>query len=360
MGIQQLQKTIEAKERLLNEKDKQIQEKQHVIAVRDQTLEKSQRELQKTLEQLQMSQQLVSELQEILQEKDKTISDLQQTISTQERKIQQLGQENPASRDFPKQQPITAPQGAPQKDISKMRWMGGKNAPVGMTRGAAVMQGNTAYFRPAFSHTLYSYNKEEQWSQLPDNPFSKYGLAVIDDLLTSVGGVNNDQLTSILLSLTVESGTKIWVKAFPSMPTPRSTAACVTTGSTLIVVGGQGVDCCLDRVEVMSTENKQWTTVSSLPQPLALLSGAVCGDTLFLAGGFKHGPRTSKSVFTCSLADLFTPTLSKQTLSPSHNVWKEICSTPVGQSTLVSFGGSILAIGGRDESDKSTSKVNRH
>ena len=242
-----------------------------------------------------------------------------------------------------------------------MRWIGGKNAPVGMTRGAALVQGNTAYFRPAFSRTLYSYSMEEQWSQLPDNPFSKYGLAVIDGLPTSVGGVNNNQLTNMLLSLTVESGTKIWVKAFPSMPTPRSTAACVTTGSTLIVVGGQGVDCCLDRVEVMSTENKQWTTVSSLPQPLALLSGAVCGGTLFLAGGSKkHGPRTSRSVFTCSLADLFTPTLSKQTLSPSHNVWKEICSTPVGQSTLVSFGGSILAIGGRDESDKSTSKVYRY
>ena len=258
-----------------------------------------------------------------------------------------MEQERPASRDLPQQQPVTDPQGAVQKDISKMRWMGGKiNAPVGMTRGAAVVEGNTAYFRPAFSRTLYSYNKEEQWSQLPDNPFSKYGLAVIDGLLTSVGGVNNDQLTNILLSLAVESGTKMWVKAFPSMPTPRSTAACVTTGSTLIVVGGQGVDCCLDRVEVMSTENKQWTTVSSLPQPLALLSGAVCGDTLFIAGGFKHGPRTSKSVFTCSLADLFTQTLSggsnmQQTLSPSHNVWKEICRTPVGQSTLVSFGGSI-------------------
>ena len=32
----------------------------------------------------------------------------------------------------------------------------------------------------------------------------------------------------------------------------------------------------------------------------------------------------------------------------------------MGQSTLVSFGGCILAIGGRDESDKSTSKVYRY
>ena len=151
-GSNNSRKQCEAKERLLYEKDRQIQEKQHVIAVRDQTLEKSQRELQKMLEQLQMSQQLVSELQEILQEKDKTIGDLQQTISTQERKIQQLEQERPASRDLPQQQPVTAPQGAAQIDISKMRWMSGKNAPVGMTSSSG--REHSLLQTSFFTHTL--------------------------------------------------------------------------------------------------------------------------------------------------------------------------------------------------------------
>ena len=64
-----------------------------------------------------------------------------------------------------------------------------------MSRGAAVVHGNTAYFSPRWFRChytkVYSYQNilgKEQWSQLPDNPNRWFGLAVIDGLLTSVGG----------------------------------------------------------------------------------------------------------------------------------------------------------------------------
>ena len=148
----QLQKNrtvIQAKDRQLQvnatqlqAKDRQLQECQHTIASRDHAVETKGRELQQTQGQLRASEQLVSEFQQSLQQKDKTITDLQQTISAHERKIQQLEQQDTASRDLPQQKSVTTSQkmmAAVQKDISKMKWREGKNAPEKMIRGAAVV-----------------------------------------------------------------------------------------------------------------------------------------------------------------------------------------------------------------------------
>ena len=337
----QLQHTIQGKDQQLQLKDRQLQENQRAMEM----------ELQQTRGQLRASEQLVSEFQQSLQQKDKTITDLQQTISAHERKIQPLEQQDTASRHQPQQQPVTTPHttvAAAQKDISKMTWREGKNAPQKMCRGAAVVHGNTAYFRPDYSKMVYSYQNilgQEQWSQLPDNPNKSFDLAVVDGLLTSVGGYSNGY-TNTLLSLTGEGERKQWSEIFPPMPTPRASAACVTTEQALVVAGGWDGSR-LATVEVMNISTKQWTTVSPLPQKQSLLSGTVCGDTLYLAGGLL-GSTPSKSVFACSLPDLLT-SFGSRIPSESQNAWKEVSSLPVAQSTLASFNGhlQLLAIGGR-------------
>ena len=313
---------------------------------------------------MQQTQQLVSEFQESLQQKDKTITELQRTISEHKRKTQQLEQGATASRDTPPQQePVETRQttvAAAQKDISKMRWRNGKNSPEGMTRGAAVVHANRAYFRPGGSREVYSYQNihgKEQWSRLPDNPKDRFGLAVIDGLLTSVGGKG---FTNTLLSLTGEGERKPWSQIFPPMPTPRWNVACVTTEQALVVAGGYGAGGYLDTVEVMNTDTKVWTKVASLPEKCNLLTATVFGDRLYLAGGVTD--YRSKSVSTCSLPNLLPPDtlgsrLQRQTLSPSQNVWKKVSSLPVIESTLVSFGGHLLAVGGRDDSGNPTSHV---
>ena len=365
----ELESMVEDKNRQLQSKDRQLQanqlanarqlqEKQHTIGMKE-------RELQQTRGQLRAREQLVSEFQQSLQQKDKTITDLQQTILAHERNIQQLEQQNTASRHQPQQQPVTTPHttvAAAQKDISKMTWREGKNAPQKMCRGAAVVDGNTAYFRPDGSKKVYSYqniHRQEQWSQLPDNPNQSFGLAVIDGLLTSVGGANNGS-TNTLLSLTGEGERKQWSGIFPPMPTPCDTPACATTVQALVVAGGYTGDF-LATVEVMNISTKQWTTVSPLPQKQSPLSGTVCGDTLYLAGGWG-GFTPSKSVFACSLPDLLTSSNSlgskiRPTLSQRQNVWKEVSSLPVVQSTLASFNGHLLAIGGNKGPRNRTSDV---
>ena len=382
----QLQRMVEAKDRQLQEKqqiiearDRQLQrtieENQRTIATKQHAIETKERQLQQTQQQLQDSQQLVEQFQQSLKHKDKTISDLQQTIShhEREREIQQLKQQDIASSIQPQQLPVTAEKtqtatavSVAQKDISKMTWREGKKAPQGMMRGAAVVDGNTAYFSPAASVRIYSYQNilgNERWSRLPENPNKEFSLAVIDGLLTSVGGRDRGLFgapTNTLFSLTGE-GERKWSEVFPPMPTPRYRTACITTEMALVVAGGKaGGD--LATVEVMDINTKQWTTVCPLPQKLHSLSGIVCGDSLYLAGGIT-GYSWSKSIFTCSLPDLWQPeTLGsriRQTLTRS-NVWKEISSLPITHSTLASFGGHLLAIGGKDDSWNPTIDVYRY
>ena len=239
-----------------------------------------------------------------------------------------------------------------------MTWREGNSAPEKMYRGAAVVHGNTAYFRPINSAKVYSYQNilgQEQWSQLPENPNWNCCLAVIDGFLTSVGGYRNC-FTNTLISLTGDGERKQWSEIFPPMPTPRMSAVCVTTEQALVVAGGrQSHGSSLATVEVMNISTKQWTTASPLPQEQYPLSGTVYGDTLYLAGSL----RGSRSVFACSLPDLLTS--SNSLGSRIHqNVWKEVCSLPVVRSTLGSFNGHLLAIGGSDDSWIPTSDVYRY
>ena len=204
----QLEQQLRGQRILTEAKTREVSQQQTLIETKDRQLEESQRtkhltlaakerDLQQEQQQLQVSEQLVAEFQQSLEQKDRTISDLQQTISAHERKIQQLEQQEGATGGQPRQLPVTAdtPQvataSAAQKDIAKLKWREGKKAPEKMTRGAAVAHGNTAYFNPDDSHKVYSYqimSGAEQWSSLPDNPYETFSLAVIDSLLTSVGG----------------------------------------------------------------------------------------------------------------------------------------------------------------------------
>ena len=325
----------------------------------------SQRQTQSTSDIQKLQQQLQSQRM-LTEAKTKEVWERETRITELEEEKQQLIE----IKDRQLQQSVNGPQtteAAAKKDISKMTWRKGKSAPERMRRGAAVVHGNTAYVRPAaLCNKVYSYQiigEEEQWSQLPDNDNWNFGLAVIDGLVTSVGG-NKNGYTNTLLSLTGEGERKKWSEIFPPMPTRRQSAACITTEQALVVAGGNAGIRDLDTVEVMNTNTKQWTVVSPLPQKLSELSGTVCGDTLYLAGGLLNYS-LSKSVFTCTIPDLMTSpnTLGsriRRKIFRSQNVWRVISSLPVTESTLVSFSGDLLAIGGEDGSGCPTSDVYRY
>ena len=280
-----------------------------------------------------VQQAQITGLEEILITQEKQICELQSTIMEKEKQLQ---------------------------DISKLLWRKGKSAPSFMCRGAAVVHGDTAYIRPAGTNMLYSYKNiagKEEWSQLPQNCCENFGLAVVDNVLTSVGGMKNGP-SNALLSL---NNKKQWCKIFPPMPTPRCSSACATTMQVLVVAGGLAKTNVYHKtVEVMIIDTKLWVVVPPLPQKYWLLSPAICGDTLYLAGGAAYS-FPFKSVYSCYIPDLLQTTVLKSPAQrTTQNVWKTVSNLPVAGSTLVSFRGDLLAIGGMDDSDNPTSDVYKY
>ena len=205
---------------------------------------------------------------------------------------------------------------------------------------------------------------ELQWSTLPDIECYNPSLAVIDGTLTTVGGYRDPEYTNSLLSLIGRGERRRWLQIFPGMPTPHSHTVSVTTKQALIVAGGNNGKKNLNIVEVMSIPTKQWTTASHLPHPFGEVSATICGDQLYLAGGYVGVSEPSKSVLTCSITDLLSsspPSLASRlrtlSLADKTGVWRRARDLPITHSTLTTLDGHLLAIGGRDDSGRDTVDV---
>ena len=60
---------------------------------------------------------------------------------------------------------------------------------------------------------VHAYNSDtEEWSALPECLTDYFTLAVVNNLVTAVGGKQPDKCTNILLSLVNEGGQKKWVE----------------------------------------------------------------------------------------------------------------------------------------------------
>ena len=343
--VQQFHQQLQGQQVLTEAKTREVFQLQSIV-------QEKERELQEKDRAIQTSEQLVAQFQQALVEKDRVISDLQQTISVQNQ---------PASGKMDKTATVTVA----QNDVSKLKWKDGKKAPDTMSRGSAVVDGNTVYINAGGgSIKIYSCqitSQDLRWSTLPDTEYYNPSLAVIDGILTTVGGYQYPESTNSLLSLTGR-GRKQWSEIFPAMPTPRSQTVSVTTQQTLIVAGGVAESKNLNIVEVMDIPNRQWTTASHLPHPFGGISGVILGDQLYLAGGNVGYGEPSKSVLTCSVTDLLSPPslaagLRSLSLADKTGVWRHVRDLTVIQSTLITFGGHLLAIGGRDDSRRDTADV---
>ena len=246
----------------------------------------------------------------------------------------------------------------------KLTWETRRNAPCEMLRGAAVAHGSVGYFSSYRSHDVFAYDSEkDDWSKLPECPQRNFGLAVINNLLTAVGGLSSGPFshTNRLVSF---NGSK-WVTIFPPMPTKRYLPAVISAQNYLIAAGGGGVGRwgvaeALSTVEVMNIATRVWYTAASLPEPVYHILATVCGGRLYLLGCEDKKHRPTCAVFTCTLDSLLHSCHPPSQTPPHTNeagVWQRIADVPMEWSTCTTLNGRVLAVGGWDSHYTRTADV---
>ena len=114
-----------------------------------------------------------------------------------------------------------------------------------LSRGAAVIDGNFAYFTPYDSNCIYRYNIiNGEWLDLPDCVCSNAALAIIDGTVVTIGGEYQGDVTNKLYILQHNNNCWIEDSQYPSMNTPRSHCAVVSIQDYeyrdhVIVIGGK-------------------------------------------------------------------------------------------------------------------------
>ena len=197
-----------------------------------------------------------------------------------------------------------------------------------------MVHGSTAYFSSVYN--VYSYTvHENKWTKLPQRKYNHFAMAVINDALTTIGGMDSQvKATNTLLSLSGSS----WEEVLPPMPTKRAFPAAANTPTHLMVAGGRQsfYGDPVATVEVLNTETLQWSTASSLPETVSFPTMTTCGGCIYLANRYNE-------IFSSSMEDLLKSTIR----SDGGSVWTRLANIPAPQwSTLATLRGCVLAIGG--------------
>ena len=304
----------------------------------------------------------IQQLSGLIKEKEKQLEYLQQQLETSQRVItdyenqicgfkQRLSQ----LQDIDEQQESTATDSKLQ-----LNWREDESkAPCKMSRrnDAVVSKERNVYI--TYKSQIYEYRINHCWNKLPKCPYDGYSIAIVNDLLTAIGGFHDSSITNQLFSLTGNDSSRKWTEELPPMPTKRDFTIALCAERALIVMGGMNEQLVrLRTVEVMNTETFQWSSAASLPEKLYLVSATFCGDSIFLLGGWKNYRIHNDSVYTCSLSALLQSSAKTlgghlaSALSLQSSVWSRITSLPVTQSVCVSLNGQLLAIGGYSNADK--------
>jgi N-acetylneuraminic acid mutarotase len=328
---------------------------------------------------------LEREKRQAVQEKERELGLVNQQLEESERLITDFSKRN---RELEEERRVLRSQvqggvkaGAVSRTDFKLRWREGEKAPRKMLEYCNAVLGNNTVYCMYGVDEVYSYHiPSSNWSPVTNCPAKGFCVTVIDGLLTTVGGFIRGKNTNKLFSLTGEGSGRRWTEKFPPMPTKRFDVSALCTGTTLIVAGGWG-DCgdgddrVLKKVEVLNTETREWHTAANLPQPLDQVaigsSIALCGDLVYLLGGFNKDHHPVNSVYSCSLISLLSSTgstslggrlVSTLTRSSKGSPWNRVADLPaaVKFTTAVSLHGRLLAIGGHDLEGKPTTAVHMY
>ena len=298
------------------------------------------------------------QLHSIIEEKESQLEHLQQQLE----RSRHINTDYESQVCTLKQQLLSKRQQKHLASSIQLNWRAKENAPCKMTRCHDAIVNKEGHLYIVHTNQVYEYYNNH-WYDLPVCLYNGCSIAIVNDLLTTIGGFQSSNITNQLFSLTGKGSSRSWTEEFPPMPTKRDFTTALCAETALIVIGGMNEQVVrLRMVEVMNTETLQWSSVAQLPEKLYLVSATMCGDNIYLLGGWKDYLIHNNSVYKCSLSTLIQSSVNTlgrhlasalSLQSSKSNVWKRVAKLPVTQSTCVCLNRQLLAIGGYNHTDKS-------
>ncbi len=202
------------------------------------------------------------------------------------------------------------------------------------------------------SRQVYCYNpSSNEWKDCLASATQNFAMTVFNEQLLLIGGKDSKQVQYL------EANRTKWVfykrEDMPEMLSARAGAVAASSTFSLIVAGGYDSSRNrLNTVEVYDRRVKTWFKAPELPRACAELKTAVVhGDQWYLLGGANQ----YKQVFTTSLPRIIDlsvkPPMPDQVANGTseHSIsepWKTLVDVPFEFSSVVNFGGSLIALGG--------------
>ena len=200
------------------------------------------------------------------------------------------------------------------------------------------------------------------WTKLPPAPQYCSQAAAINNQLVLIGGceASSRTITNLVSTWTGQG----WQQDIPAMPTKRVRPGVTTCNTYLMVAGGRAEDnqTILGSINVMDTTTRQWYTPANLqlPRPMYSMQITVSATHICVASaGIAYDATTHTDTFSKSVWELPVSTLSKVLVGEDSgpHQWSEIAPTQYYKSALLQDTEHPLAVGGRDDSFKSTTDI---
>ena len=212
--------------------------------------------------------------------------------------------------------------------------------PTGVEDPQAVVVGGKVYIggggAEGSDYKILKYTIQGgQWSEI-ETPVSKFGMAVVNDQLLIVGGVDEEgRITNHVWVL--DSVSSVWLQPFTAMPTARKWSSAVGYKRWVLVVGGERESC----VEVLDTTINKWHPATPLPDDKFRPSLTVIQDTLYVVWGH--------SAISISIPSLIFDAVSQSSIAhtSSSPKWQPLPKARTSTyPATASLQGSLVALGG--------------
>jgi hypothetical protein len=243
-----------------------------------------------------------------------------------------------------------------------------QRAPATFHTGVTAFHGHLCYFSSFMTTDIHIYDTAVgAWHILPSCPVTNFGLEVVGQNVTTIGGrlltepaLCTTQLFSLSAAGRGERGA--WLARLPPMKLARAQPATTSNSRLVIVAGGEVGDhkTFIADIEVLVLETGQWSTVASSPLGnYSWLTAVVCQDQLYLLEG--NGVREKDNLHALHMGALVEGL--RQPVAQQHRGrrgglrWRQVRPAPASNTTCVCAKGQLVAVGGIDTSGKTTNQI---